>query len=622
MQRKKQHPLFKITWGEVEEKSRQRREKIRKSKYALTTIRECEIEKMKQDPTFAAFWKNWGCFKNYALPLDPREALYGGRTEVFKFCHILSDQDLNKGVRIKMLDAVSLYPTVQKKDDFPRIPHPVEILYGPNRVPKGGKEWGLDELQEHFGIVKCLIEAPGDLWIPVLPQRCRGKTVFSLCRTCAQNASLEACQHDTPDRQLLGVWTTPELEKAVQFGYRIDWVFEVWSWGPRKDPYVRQDLFKDFINRMLELKVSNGGWPTDDHEGYLKLWQEKEGIILREEQIRKDACMYKMAKSYLVSLWGKMCQSSDRVKTSWANTYEQLRSFLTNPNITISSLEEVPPRNNTLCITYRENENVQEECGFYNVFLASLVTSHGRCRLFDSIEPLGARLLYVDTDSAAFVSIPGLDEPKTGICLGDMSNDFDHSDEYAVKFFALAPKTYRIETKRETDPAYHSVKIRTKGFALNCPQTSALDERVFFSVMKRQYEKAAQRFFDRCSDTDPQGVESAGRRLAVMRAKGELLGMPISCPTLTRHKATAKVLEWRNRTKILCPHADKRLFEPDEPFLISLPFGYKEPLTAEELMGENRTFTPSPIPTPCLSNAKQEPPSPPVGEFSSAEDED
>ena len=599
----------------MEERSRQRREAIRTEGYPLITIYECEIEKMKQEPTFAAYWKNWGMFKNYAVPLDPREALYGGRTEVFKFCHILSEKDLTRGVRIKMLDAVSLYPTVQKKDDFPRITHPVEILYGAKQVPKEGKNWGTKELQEHFGIIKCLIEAPPDLWVPVLPQRCRGKTVFALCRTCGQYASPDACRHGTAERQLLGVWTTPELEKAVQFGYRIDWVFEVWSWGPRKQPYVRQDLFKDFVNKMLELKVANGGWPTEDRQSYLKMWKEKEGIDLREDQIRKDACMYKMAKSYLVSLWGKMCQSSDRVKTSWANTYEQLRNFLTDPNIAISSLEEVPPANNILCVTYRENETAQEECGFYNVFIAALVTSHGRCRLYDAIEPLGARLLYVDTDSAAFVSVPGLDEPKTGICLGDMSNDFDHPDEYAVQFFALAPKTYRIETRRETDPDYRNVKIRTKGFALNCPQTTAMDEQVFFSVMKRQYEQAAERFFDRCKNADPLGVEAAERRLTVMRSKGELLGMPINCPTLTRHKASAKVLEWRKRTKILSPHADKRLFEPDQPFLISLPFGYKEPSPAEEL---EINHTPSPPSTPAFLC---QPFSPAIGEFSSLEEE-
>lgn len=110
-----------------------------------------------------------------------------------------------------------------------------------------------------------------------------------------------------------------------------------------------------------------------------------------------------------------------------------------------------------MCISYRKVENERVESGFYNVFLAALTTTHARLKLFGVLNGLGDRAFHCDTDSILFP------EPEMGFCLGQMSNDLSHPDEYVVRYFALAPKSYRLQSKRESDPNYENVKIRMKG---------------------------------------------------------------------------------------------------------------------------------------------------------------
>ena len=64
------------------------------------------------------------------------------------------------------------------------------------------------------------------------------------------------CGHSTQERTLPGTWYTPELQKAVEKGYQILKIHEVWHFTPENR---RVGLFKDYVNTWLKLKQESAG---------------------------------------------------------------------------------------------------------------------------------------------------------------------------------------------------------------------------------------------------------------------------------------------------------------------------------------------------------------------------
>ena len=138
-------------------------------------VYECEVQK---DNAFKKYCKA----NNVELvtPLNPRNAFFGGRTNVTKLTY-----DFKHGEKGRYVDFVSLYPTVNFFKTYP-VGHPTKIL---NPISYDSK-W--------FGFVQCKIEAPRGLYHPVLPVRLRcgksDKLLFPLCRACAVLQQQEKCK--------------------------------------------------------------------------------------------------------------------------------------------------------------------------------------------------------------------------------------------------------------------------------------------------------------------------------------------------------------------------------------------------------------------------------------------
>ena len=54
--------------------------------------------------------------------------------------------------------------------------------------------------------------------------------MFVLCRKCAETENQSLCNHSVDDRSLSGTWVSVELQKAVQIGYTLLKVYEVWQY--------------------------------------------------------------------------------------------------------------------------------------------------------------------------------------------------------------------------------------------------------------------------------------------------------------------------------------------------------------------------------------------------------
>lgn len=84
------------------------------------------------------------------------------------------------------------------------------------------------------------------------------------------------------------------------------------------------------------------------------------------------------------------------------------------------------------------------------------------------MDTLKENVLYHDTDSVIFISLPNEPEPELGDYLGDLTSETD-KDDHIVHFCSTGPKSYAYKTAK----GEQCCKI--KGFRLNYTNEKALN---------------------------------------------------------------------------------------------------------------------------------------------------
>ena len=170
---------------------------LKQQGFTLRTLWECDLRiQLQCNPAMKTFFGE----SKSVMPLDPREAFYGGRTcSLRMLCTPGADE------YVGYVDICSLYPWVCKYSEFP-VGHPTIITE--NFKPISDTE------HPYFGIVKCSVVPPRGLFHPVLPMKGNGKLLFTLCSKCALEESKETCAHGDETRAISGAWCTPELYKV------------------------------------------------------------------------------------------------------------------------------------------------------------------------------------------------------------------------------------------------------------------------------------------------------------------------------------------------------------------------------------------------------------------------
>ena len=95
-----------------------------------------------------------------------------------------------------------------------------------------------------------------------------------------------------------------------------------------------------------------------------------------------------------------------------------------------------------------------------NIFFACFTTSYARLKLYDALDTLQERLLYMHTDSVIYIQKPGEPSIPTGNYLRQYTNELDEGD-HIVEFVVAGPKNYAFNTKQ----GKQTCKVR--GFTLN-----------------------------------------------------------------------------------------------------------------------------------------------------------
>jgi hypothetical protein len=115
------------------------------------------------------------------------------------------------------------------------------------------------------------------------------------------------------ERALVGTWVVDEVRVAVDKGYRLIGLYEMYEYEVTQyDPATgKGGLCVQYINTFLKLKVEASGNPTwvrtpDDEDRFVQSFNNSEGILLSKDAIRPIAAKRALVKLCLNSMWGKL----------------------------------------------------------------------------------------------------------------------------------------------------------------------------------------------------------------------------------------------------------------------------------------------------------------------------
>ena len=297
-------PFFENkTMGTLYAETMDREEKLRNHGLELDVMWECEWDDLcETDVILNEQLEELGLNKKeFQLnSCTPRDCLFGGRTE-----NTALHYQVKEGETIEYSDVTSLYPTVNKHDEYP-IKHP--------HIIRCDFDW---EMNAYFGMISAKVLPPKNLLHPVLPVRAQmgkdgEKLVFALCRKCVeeQNYEIDSCEHDDEEKAFEGSWISPEFYKAIEKGYTVLQFFEVWHY-----PLRRKGLYSNYVDLWFAMKAQAKGWPkegmtAEEKQQYLENFKrENDGIQLDPEKIERNKTLYMIAKLLLNSLWGGWCKN-------------------------------------------------------------------------------------------------------------------------------------------------------------------------------------------------------------------------------------------------------------------------------------------------------------------------
>ncbi|CAI5452334.1 unnamed protein product [Caenorhabditis angaria] len=434
------NPLDTIkTNGEILEETIKRQAILEKAGYVVKVVWEHEIrEQMASNRNMKQFFAQ--C--RHTSCLRPRDAMYGGRTQPFKYI-LIADKCEN----IRYLDFCSLYPFVNMTAAYPT---------GQPEIITENFDYASGSLQ-YRGLVYCDVNPSKNLELPILPYRAGGKLLFPLCRSCAENmdASSECTHRNVQQRYLTGTWYSEELKLALENGYELLRIHEVWHWDDSK--WQTGGFFARYLKPLLKMKHEASGWPSGvvTEEERLKHIQDIEntdGVKLTYEKIEKNPALRSMAKLFLNSAW----------------EYE------------MTSLDDI--QHDITMISRMKLDDYLDTKKYANVVFGVITTAVARLILYGAMKMVGhERLGYCDTDSIVFIEKDGenLCGDLVGTGLGKLESEVPEGLKIA-KFVAVAPKCYCYELTK-MDGTHVKFVIKAKGVTLDAANSNI----VTFGEMER-----------------------------------------------------------------------------------------------------------------------------------------
>jgi hypothetical protein len=423
---------------------------------------ECQWKEFKQkNPELESMWlpDNFGDADGINV-----FKINGGVVEVYA-----SKYSCDETEEILCYDVVSEYPSVQCFCPYPIGPvfyHRFSVYGLPAFIQAMNESTALLDLVrdmktdkpivvKYFGVFHVKVLPPKDLEHPVIPGDWNGKRYFATCSKCAFTENQGECVHTDKERAWWVTLTTMDIILAIDNEYIILDIYEGWffkescvNWDG-DDYTLKEDcflLFKEYVDKLMILKKESG---------------ENGNKTLRT-----------ISKLLLNSLWGKLGQRNSYKGRSiiFHSDHNSYNEIVDDPALSTLKLDIFPDFIMTT-YDYDAGHNKYQINPFTNHIVANFVTSYGRSKLLSgvkSVNSVGHKVLYVDTDSITFVRKINNNTPipnfPIGSGLGEWESEADKVyDRRVDEFIAIGRKAYVWGGR--TPEGVETLKVRTKGIS-------------------------------------------------------------------------------------------------------------------------------------------------------------
>lgn len=432
-----------------------------------------------------------------------RKALRGGRTEIRKRLHVVSDEDWARGVRIRYQDICSQYPYQQVVHDFP-VGLPLMHIWDPKyfpctahqnnpdvvcscddghfnldrfcRLKMEREQWTAKDIlkqKDFFGIVCASLDPPKNMYHPVL-------VVFD----DKLGKSIASCNPIVE-----GYFTSVEFIAALQNGYTLKQMHRYDKYN--KKPSLWRDIVLDlFLEKMINSKNAPTGEKAkkliEDYEDLFgEDFAEKIEKSITEGKWGKNPAKKQTAKIMMNSAWGKHAQRPIMPEVAILNCEDQVDEIM-------NFFENCATKNyefhsgtflNEKSIMYKYSMSGKDtKPDLHGGYLpaALFVPAYGRLQLWEQLNMLGKRVLMNDTDSIVYIYDPELENIPEGGLIGQWEVEDEDRDNGGIReFVGLGPKTYGFKC----DNGYS--KVKAKGLSLNL----ATEQLINFETFKDTAQK-------------------------------------------------------------------------------------------------------------------------------------
>ena len=271
--------------------------------------------------------------------LELCNAFFGARPGAVTLHHRVADVK-----QIRFVDVTSECPWVNKNGQYP-LGHPI-ILYEPeNQDPS-----------VYNGLLKVDVLPLAELFHSVLPYRHKMssgwyKLTFPFCAKCVEEESIKPmlarsfiCSHTDSEQCLRGTWCSPELNKAIAFGYRVPRIHEVRHFEELEEGlFVRMSTHGSRLNRKVQ--DTHPGITTKHNmpDMYRNTAKKKESSWIHQKLLKVPD--ESRAKLMLNSFWGKFGQQTNKSTTTQLSEACHLFELLDDPLVEVQEIRIFVTRN-------------------------------------------------------------------------------------------------------------------------------------------------------------------------------------------------------------------------------------------------------------------------------------
>lgn len=169
-------------------------------------------------------------------------------------------------------------------------------------------------------------------------------------------------------------------------------------------------------------------------------------------------------------MWGKFGQQTNKMQVKEFVDPQDFCAFLDSSTHDIHWVS--PLHEERVKVHHRMQPHCESDSPHLNIFVACFTTCWARLRLYDVMDQLSDRLLYLDTDSIIFLQRPTDQcQPPLGDFLRDFTNELEPGD-HIVEFCSGRPKNYGYQTDQG------HVECKVCGFSLNAEGKAQLNYEV------------------------------------------------------------------------------------------------------------------------------------------------